>query len=130
MVGGLRDDGSCTGLVCVFIRLPTNLSNSIGCAPHPLPLTNTHALFYAHTYALPQHVHAGDQDLICNWLGNRRWVDELEWSGSQGWSQAQVQCDVQNTSCCLNNACDSLKLQGESLRAWSLQSHSSPSTPP
>jgi cathepsin A (carboxypeptidase C) len=32
---------------------------------------------------------AGDQDLICNWLGNRRWVDALEWSGSQGWSQAQ-----------------------------------------
>lgn len=32
---------------------------------------------------------AGDQDLICNWLGNRRWVDGLEWSGSQGWSQAQ-----------------------------------------
>lgn len=28
---------------------------------------------------------AGDQDLICNWLGNRRWVDGLEWSGSQGW---------------------------------------------
>ena len=32
---------------------------------------------------------AGDQDLICNVLGNRRWVDALEWSGSQGWSQAQ-----------------------------------------
>jgi carboxypeptidase C (cathepsin A) len=34
-------------------------------------------------------IYAGDQDLICNWLGNRRWVDALEWSGSQGWSQAQ-----------------------------------------
>jgi len=32
---------------------------------------------------------AGDQDLICNWVGNRRWVDGLEWSGAQGWSQAQ-----------------------------------------
>jgi carboxypeptidase C (cathepsin A) len=32
---------------------------------------------------------AGDQDLICNWLGNRRWVDGLEWSGAQGWSQAK-----------------------------------------
>lgn len=32
---------------------------------------------------------AGDQDLICNHLGNRRWVDGLEWSGAQGWSQAQ-----------------------------------------
>jgi carboxypeptidase C (cathepsin A) len=27
--------------------------------------------------------------LICNWLGNRRWVDQLQWEGSQGWSQAQ-----------------------------------------
>jgi hypothetical protein len=32
---------------------------------------------------------AGDRDLICNWLGNRRWVDQLQWEGSQGWSQAQ-----------------------------------------
>jgi hypothetical protein len=32
---------------------------------------------------------AGDRDLICNWLGNRRWVDQLQWEGLQGWSQAQ-----------------------------------------
>lgn len=32
---------------------------------------------------------AGDRDLICNWLGNRRWVDQLQWEGAQGWSQAQ-----------------------------------------
>lgn len=25
-------------------------------------------------------VYAGDQDLICNWLGNRRWVDQLDWA--------------------------------------------------
>lgn len=33
-------------------------------------------------------IYAGDQDLICNWLGNRRWVDALQWSGAQGWATA------------------------------------------
>jgi hypothetical protein len=33
---------------------------------------------------------AGDQDLICNWLGNRRWVDALDWSGKEGWSQVRA----------------------------------------
>jgi carboxypeptidase C (cathepsin A) len=36
-------------------------------------------------------IYAGDRDLICNWLGNRRWVDQLDWEGKQGWSQAQDQ---------------------------------------
>ena len=31
-------------------------------------------------------IYAGDQDLICNWLGNRRWVDALQWSGADAWS--------------------------------------------
>jgi len=35
-------------------------------------------------------IYAGDQDLICNWLGNKRWVDALEWAGSQGWAAAEV----------------------------------------
>ncbi|XP_054785591.1 serine carboxypeptidase-like [Prosopis cineraria] len=26
-------------------------------------------------------VYAGDKDLICNWLGNARWVEAMEWSG-------------------------------------------------
>lgn len=33
-------------------------------------------------------VYAGDRDLICNWLGNRRWVDALEWEGSAAWAGA------------------------------------------
>ncbi|GBF95389.1 serine carboxypeptidase-like enzyme [Raphidocelis subcapitata] len=36
-------------------------------------------------------IYAGDQDLICNWLGNRRWVDALDWAGKEGWAQAQEQ---------------------------------------
>ncbi|XP_042429649.1 serine carboxypeptidase-like [Zingiber officinale] len=28
-------------------------------------------------------VYAGEYDLICNWLGNFRWVSSMEWSGSQ-----------------------------------------------
>ncbi|KAL2328558.1 hypothetical protein Fmac_021985 [Flemingia macrophylla] len=28
-------------------------------------------------------VYAGEKDLICNWLGNSRWVHAMEWSGQQ-----------------------------------------------
>ncbi|KAI3989601.1 hypothetical protein MKX01_036210 [Papaver californicum] len=28
-------------------------------------------------------VYAGEYDLICNWLGNSRWVEPMEWSGHQ-----------------------------------------------
>ncbi|MCL7028626.1 hypothetical protein MKW94_000722 [Papaver nudicaule] len=28
-------------------------------------------------------VYAGEYDLICNWLGNSRWVEAMEWSGRQ-----------------------------------------------
>lgn len=34
-------------------------------------------------------IYAGDQDLICNWLGNQRWVDELQWVGAAEWAQAR-----------------------------------------
>ncbi|OBA21914.1 hypothetical protein METBIDRAFT_10831 [Metschnikowia bicuspidata var. bicuspidata NRRL YB-4993] len=30
---------------------------------------------------LPVLLYAGDQDFICNWLGNRAWSNELPWSG-------------------------------------------------
>ncbi|GIL67070.1 hypothetical protein Vafri_20506 [Volvox africanus] len=30
-------------------------------------------------------IYAGDLDLICNWVGNERWVDALEWEQSEGW---------------------------------------------
>lgn len=30
-------------------------------------------------------IYAGDKDIICNWLGNRWWVDALEWSGRDDW---------------------------------------------
>ncbi|KAL3849536.1 hypothetical protein ACJIZ3_011418 [Penstemon smallii] len=29
-------------------------------------------------------VYAGEYDLICNWLGNSRWVHAMEWSGQKG----------------------------------------------
>ena len=28
-------------------------------------------------------VYAGEFDLICNWLGNSKWVHAMEWSGQQ-----------------------------------------------
>lgn len=34
-------------------------------------------------------IYAGDQDFICNWLGNRRWVDALPWANASGWHAAR-----------------------------------------
>lgn len=31
-------------------------------------------------------VYAGEYDLICNWLGNSRWVSAIDWSGKQNFS--------------------------------------------
>nr|GMD24074.1 serine carboxypeptidase-like [Ipomoea batatas] len=33
-------------------------------------------------------VYAGEYDLICNWLGNWRWVEALKWSGQGGFGAA------------------------------------------
>nr|AMN14854.1 putative serine carboxypeptidase type 3 [Nepenthes mirabilis] len=33
-------------------------------------------------------VYAGEYDLICNWLGNSRWVAAMEWSGQQNFTAA------------------------------------------
>ena len=48
-------------------------------------------------YAIPEMleagkrvmIYAGDADIICNELGNRWWVDALEWSGSKAWAEAK-----------------------------------------
>lgn len=34
-------------------------------------------------------IYAGDKDIICNELGNRQWVDALEWKGSKEWKSAK-----------------------------------------
>ncbi|XP_057785068.1 serine carboxypeptidase-like 48 [Salvia miltiorrhiza] len=33
-------------------------------------------------------VYAGEYDLICNWLGNSRWVHAMEWSGQKKFAAA------------------------------------------
>lgn len=33
-------------------------------------------------------VYAGEYDLICNWLGNSRWVSAIDWSGKESYSAA------------------------------------------
>ncbi|WOL08444.1 hypothetical protein Cni_G17197 [Canna indica] len=35
-------------------------------------------------------IYAGEYDLICNWLGNVRWVNSMEWSGSQLFNEAPL----------------------------------------
>ncbi|KAL9129473.1 MAG: hypothetical protein Q9217_002069 [Psora testacea] len=32
---------------------------------------------------MPVLIYAGDADYICNWLGNNKWTDELDWYGSE-----------------------------------------------
>lgn len=34
---------------------------------------------------LPVMIYAGDKDYICNWVGQIKWLDALEWSGSKAW---------------------------------------------
>jgi cathepsin A (carboxypeptidase C) len=34
-------------------------------------------------------VYAGDADYICNWIGNKAWTLELEWSGKNGFNAAE-----------------------------------------
>ncbi|XP_047310431.1 serine carboxypeptidase-like [Impatiens glandulifera] len=33
-------------------------------------------------------VYAGEYDLICNWLGNSKWVHAMEWSGQKGFGES------------------------------------------
>ncbi|KAI0024949.1 Alpha/Beta hydrolase protein [Xylariomycetidae sp. FL0641] len=47
---------------------------------------------------IPVLIYAGDADYICNWLGNREWTNQLEWSGKKGFNAAKTK---------------SLKLDGE-----------------
>ncbi|KAL4292641.1 hypothetical protein S83_061617 [Arachis hypogaea] len=35
-------------------------------------------------------VYAGEEDLICNWLGNSRWVHAMEWSGQKEFEVAST----------------------------------------
>jgi cathepsin A (carboxypeptidase C) len=39
---------------------------------------------------IPVLIYAGDADFICNWLGNRAWVNALEWEGQEGFSKADT----------------------------------------
>lgn len=32
-------------------------------------------------------IYAGDQDFICNWVGNARWVDAMRWSGADKYNK-------------------------------------------
>ena len=31
-------------------------------------------------------IYAGDVDYICNWLGNKKWVKDLEWEGKENFN--------------------------------------------
>lgn len=33
-------------------------------------------------------IYAGELDFICNWVGNKQWVDKMEWSGKEGFGKA------------------------------------------
>ena len=40
---------------------------------------------------VPVLIYAGDKDYICNWLGNRAWVDALEWEESESYANATTE---------------------------------------
>ncbi|AOW00857.1 Alpha/Beta hydrolase protein [Yarrowia lipolytica] len=39
---------------------------------------------------IPTLIYAGDKDFICNWLGNKRWTDELEWFGKEKYEPKEL----------------------------------------
>lgn len=39
---------------------------------------------------IPVLIYAGDKDYICNWLGNRGWSHELEWTGKETFNAANT----------------------------------------
>ena len=39
--------------------------------------------------AVPVLIYAGDVDFVCNWIGNKAWTLELEWSGKEGFVAAE-----------------------------------------
>jgi cathepsin A (carboxypeptidase C) len=39
---------------------------------------------------IPVLIYAGDADFICNWLGNRAWVNALEWKGQKSFVDAET----------------------------------------
>ena len=41
--------------------------------------------------SIPVLLYAGDKDYICNWLGNRGWSNELEWSGKDTFTNATIE---------------------------------------
>ncbi len=40
---------------------------------------------------IPVSIYAGDADYICNWLGNKAWAEELEWSGHKEFKKAKME---------------------------------------
>jgi cathepsin A (carboxypeptidase C) len=43
-------------------------------------------------------IYAGDVDFICNWIGNKHWTLELDWSGKEGFNAAKDETWVTDKS--------------------------------
>ena len=39
---------------------------------------------------IPVLIYAGDADFICNWLGNRAWMEALDWPGKKAYNKAST----------------------------------------
>lgn len=35
-------------------------------------------------------IYAGDQDFICNWVGNQRWVRDMDWAGKEEFNKSPL----------------------------------------
>ena len=38
--------------------------------------------------AVPVLIYAGDVDFVCNWIGNKAWTLDFEWSGKESFNSA------------------------------------------
>ncbi len=43
-------------------------------------------------------IYAGDADWICNWIGNKKWVLELDWSGKTKMNTATDKLWISNST--------------------------------
>lgn len=76
VVGGIRFV-SCSSVV--YSYMATDVMKSYDLSLPPLLEDGIEVLIYA-----------GEYDLICNWLGNSRWVRNMKWSGQKRfWSARQ-----------------------------------------
>lgn len=54
-------------------------------------------------------IYAGENDWVCNWIGNHRWVEDLEWTGRDVFGATKLrQWDVEGVAAGLTRSANGL----------------------